>query len=150
MKSRLLVIVTANLVLAADSSNEDAAKREREKLQGVWTLVAADFAGETTPEKGAKVSVEIKGDKYTLKVEMGKEKSSTEGTFKLNPSGKRKTFDFKYEAFGRKTPTEGIYELDGDNLKLCFQLFEGNPRPKEFSAKKGSGQALMVWKREKH
>jgi uncharacterized protein (TIGR03067 family) len=106
-----------------------------------------DWAGEAVVRKeGSKTSVEIKGDKYTLKEEMGKEKSSTEGTFKLNPSGKPKTFDL-YEA-GKKTPVEGIYELDGDNLKLCFQLFgQSYPRPKEFSAKKGSGQALMVWKR---
>ena len=150
MKAPFLVMVCASLVLAAESSKEDPTKRDREKLQGVWTLVASEADGDKGFfQAGGKFSVEIKGDKYTLKV-MGKEKSSTEGTFKLDPSGKRKTFDFKYEELGRKTPVEGIYELDGDNLKLCFQIVEGRPRPKGFSAKKGSGQALMIWKREKH
>ena len=146
MKAPFLVMVSASLVLVVDSS-KDAAKRDREKLQGVWTLVAvkAEF---TFISK--KVRVEIKGDKYVLTAEEGKKKTSVSGTVKFDPSQKPKAVDFQYEELGRKTPVEGIYELDGDNLKLCVQIFEGQPRPKEFSAKKGSGQALMVWKREKH
>jgi uncharacterized protein (TIGR03067 family) len=152
MKARFLVMVSASLVLAADPAKEDAAKREREKLQGVWVLVAAELDGKKTfPKEGAKVSmrVEIKGERYALTAEAGKKKTSVGGAVKVNPSQKPKAVDFQYEQLGRKAPVEGIYELDGDNLKVCFQIIEGQPRPKEFSAKKGSGQALMVWKREK-
>ena len=152
MKARFLVMVCASLVLVADSSKEEAAKREREKLQGVWILVAEEFDGKKTfPKEGVKVSmrVEIKGDKYALTVEEGKEMTSVGGAVKFDPSQKPKAVDFQFEQFGRKTPVEGMYELDGDNLKLCFQIFEGEPRPKDFSTKKDSGQALMVWKREK-
>ena len=38
----------------------------------------------------------------------------------------------------------GIYELDGDKLKVCF-TYPGGQRPKEFSDK----LLMMVWKREK-
>jgi uncharacterized protein (TIGR03067 family) len=149
MKSRFVVIVYACLVLAADSSKEDAAKREREKLQGVWTLVASDWDG-TKGDAKFSMRVEIKGDKYALTTDDGKKKTSVSGKVKFDPSQKPKAVDFQFEEWGRKTPTEGIYELHGDTLKLCFQMVEGRPRPKELSAKKGSGQALMIWKREKH
>ena len=42
----------------------------------------------------------------------------------------------------------GIYELEGDTLKLCYSQ-PGKDRPKEFTAAKGSGQAMSVWKRDK-
>jgi len=147
MKAQFLVIVSACLVLAAGCSKEDPTKRDWEKLQGVWTLVAAEIDGGKS-EVGAKFSmrVEIKGDKYELThVEEGK-KEKTRGAIKVDPSQKPKAVDFRYKQLGLK----GIYELDGDSLKVCFHLVEGEPRPKEFSAKKGSRQALMVWKREKH
>ena len=40
-----------------------------------------------------------------------------------------------------------IYELDGDNLKVCST--EGGQRPKEFTAREGSKCSLAVWKRMK-
>jgi uncharacterized protein (TIGR03067 family) len=152
MKAAFLVMLSACLALAAESARDDAAKRELANLQGVWKLVAVEKDGNKAfPKEGEKVSVrvEIKGAKYTLMGETGKEKSRAEGTFNLDASKKPKAIDFKYGGFGRKTPEEGIYELDGDNLKLCFQISGGESRPKEFSAKEGSGQVLMTWKRER-
>jgi uncharacterized protein (TIGR03067 family) len=152
MKTALLVMLSAGLALAADTPKEDPAKRELEKFQGTWNLVGVEKDGKKSfPKEGEKVGVrvEIKGDKYTLTAEMGKEKSSAEGTFKFDATPTPKTLDFKYEGFGRKTPVEGLYEVDGDSLKLCFQISEGEPRPKEFVTKEGSGRVLMTWKREK-
>ena len=43
---------------------------------------------------------------------------------------------------------EGIYQLDGDNLKLIHGE-AGDPRPTEFVSKEGSRLTLMVLKRSK-
>ena len=40
-----------------------------------------------------------------------------------------------------------IYELDGDDLKVC--IGDTKARPKVFDGKKGSGRQFEVWKRMK-
>ena len=45
MKRQSLLILSAVLLLAANSKEEDAAKKELEKLQGTWVLTAVDVAG---------------------------------------------------------------------------------------------------------
>jgi len=42
---------------------------------------------------------------------------------------------------------KGIYLLEGDRLKICFGKADG--RPKELTAKAGSGQGVYTLKREK-
>jgi uncharacterized protein (TIGR03067 family) len=42
----------------------------------------------------------------------------------------------------------GIYELEGDTLKLCFARPD-DERPKEFTSKSGTGFLFCVYKRQK-
>jgi uncharacterized protein (TIGR03067 family) len=49
---------------------------------------------------------------------------------------------------GNERSVKGIYELEGDTLKLCTRD-PGQDRPKEFTAKEGSGNTLTVYKRKK-
>jgi hypothetical protein len=42
----------------------------------------------------------------------------------------------------------GIYELHGDNYKVCFAP-AGKPRPNELTSKPGNGYILQVWVRQK-
>jgi uncharacterized protein (TIGR03067 family) len=73
--------------------------------------------------------------------------------YKLDENKKPKTIDLT--AGGRdgsgKKPDDvlpGIYELDGDSLKICLGL-PGKDRPTEPSAKEGAKQTLYTYKREK-
>jgi hypothetical protein len=43
----------------------------------------------------------------------------------------------------------GIYELKGDDLKICFVHGGGGERPTDFASKEGTAQSLIVLKREK-
>jgi uncharacterized protein (TIGR03067 family) len=43
---------------------------------------------------------------------------------------------------------EGIYEVKGDEFKLCVKVF-GNDRPTTFDSPEGSSVALVVFKKEK-
>ncbi len=50
--------------------------------------------------------------------------------------------------FGAGAKAEGILELAGDDLKLCYAPTGGAP-PKEFEAGAGSGHHLFVLRRVK-
>lgn len=60
-----------------------------------------------------------------------------------------KTIDMIFTEGPEKGKTSlGIYELDGDNLKICLGLV-GRDRPKEYLTKQNSGHALETLEREK-
>jgi uncharacterized protein (TIGR03067 family) len=85
-------------------------------------------------------------EKYTFKAG----KTEAEGTHKLDPTKTPKQID----AVRTKGPNAGqkmlgIYELTDDTFKVCFAPPGKTERPTEFKSAAGSGQRLMVLKREK-
>jgi uncharacterized protein (TIGR03067 family) len=140
----LLLLASFGLVFAADDK-EEAVKKELAKLKGTWIVVSAEREGEAIDRLNDDKLI-IEDGKITVK---GKDNDHGV-TFKLDPTTKPKTID--------ATPTdgpekdlvaEGIYELDGDQLKLCFCRPGLNSRPTEFATKAGSNHILIVSKREK-
>jgi uncharacterized protein (TIGR03067 family) len=69
------------------------------------------------------------------------------GTFKLDPKQMPKTIDWTTDADEGKASL-GIYEFDGDTLRICLSE-PGMERPKEFGVKKGSSHVLITMKKEK-
>src|SRR5947208_3664248 len=112
MKRTLLLAVAAGLLIAADA--KDDAKEDLKKFQGSWSTTAEEN-GEKMP---GTATVIIKGDKYTVKVE---DKTVDSGTFKLGTEKKVKTIDSTADVGPGKGKTMlGIYEIDGDTVKICF------------------------------
>jgi uncharacterized protein (TIGR03067 family) len=129
--------------------------KDLKAMQGDWSAVENKVDGLDFPkELLKKTKVIFKGDKMTQKPEIvnecGKFKlGSADGftvTVKLDEAKKPKALDVIVEAGGKKAVARGIYELRGDDLKICF-----NPAgaPKDFTSKAGSGNILLVLKREK-
>jgi uncharacterized protein (TIGR03067 family) len=138
------LILAVSLLIAADK--KDSAKNDKDKLQGTWSMVSGESNGDPPPDEMIKnFRMVFNGDRMTLK--FGPDKGQKEGTFKLDPRKKPKEILLTPSKEGEK-PMQGIYDLDGDNLKLCMAR-AGNPRPKEFAAKKGSTDILMVLRRAK-
>lgn len=78
-----------------------------------------------------------------------KELEKLQGKFTVDPSKSPKTIDVTITEGDNKDKTmKGIYEIDGDNYKVCYAPF-GKDRPKEFSSKGEEGLVLSVWKRDK-
>lgn len=72
-----------------------------------------------------------------------------EGTLKLDAAANPKTFDLTFTAGPEKGNTAlAIYELDGDDWKLCLTT-RGGDRPRRFATEPGSGHALETLKRGK-
>ena len=71
------------------------------------------------------------------------------GTQKLDPSKSPKTIDVTMtEGPSKGTVMLGIYEIDGDTLKVCFDP-HGKKRPTEFKSAPGSQTFVNVHKRVK-
>jgi uncharacterized protein (TIGR03067 family) len=143
---KLLLIALAtfafSLVRAAD---DEAAKRDLAQLQGEWTMVSGSANGEAMPEEMRKGMKRLcKGDEIT--VMMG-ENVFLKAKLTLDPSKKPKTIDYEMtEGYTKGKKQLGIYELNGDTFKACFNS-PGAERPTEF--KSGDGLTLSEWKRKK-
>jgi uncharacterized protein (TIGR03067 family) len=128
---------------------DDKAKLEKEarKFQGTWTFESSVTGGEELPADHLKMAVVIfEGDKHTVK--KGDEVIQV-GTQKLDPSKFPKTIDVTMvEGPHKGTVMLGIYEIDADTLKVCFDP-EGKTRPTEFKSPPGSKNFVNIHKRVK-
>jgi uncharacterized protein (TIGR03067 family) len=90
--------------------------------------------------KAAKVT--FTGNKMTITGLQG----SQSMTFSLTPGEKPAQINFVMPNMPDGGGAPGIYELDGDNLKICFPGRDGK-RPESFTA--GNGRGVFVLKRKK-
>ena len=115
-------------------------------MDGSWQLVSGVLGGEKLPEAFVKSAVLVlKDGKYTLKSSFGDDS----GTCKVDATKTPKELDVT----GVEGPNKGktihtIYELDGDTLRVCYDL-SGEGRPKEFQTKAGTQLFLVTYKRQK-
>ena len=145
MKWMLLPAALAVGLLVAGDAKDDAVKKDMEALQGKWQIVSLERDGKSTDVAKDAVRV-IKDDKYTVTPRPG---VTIEGTFKIDPSAKPKTIDVTPTTGDNKGKTSlGIYEIDGDALKICWAP-SGKDRPTEFKSPEGSGLFLAVHKKAK-
>jgi uncharacterized protein (TIGR03067 family) len=107
-------------------------------LQGVWICKRAEADGVVFPAKVAEaMRWTFKGE--TLILTLGGR--DMECPYQLDPKHCPRHFDYKDSGSAR--PHIGIYELNGDTLRICVRL-HGNSRPAEFSAK-SFGEQLRYW-----
>jgi uncharacterized protein (TIGR03067 family) len=156
MKIRVLIVLVAGLLVAANAGPQDAAKRELKKLQGTWRYVSLVISGQPVKDGLKERTVEIKA------------KALTEGRFvrpfRLDPAKKPRAIDItekhtvvSFEGGVQKTVEKevvvpGIYRLDGDTLTICYDSggpSEGPERPTKFASEPGSHVTLMVLRRQK-
>jgi uncharacterized protein (TIGR03067 family) len=138
---RPFILLTAcSLLLAADEGKEGKPMSDREKIQGTWALVSGERGGKPLPDDVVRhVKLIFAGDNLTTK----NKDRQTRATFRLDPTKEPKEIDLHMEGSVGK----GIYQLDGDTLKIVHGEV-GDARPTEFP-KAGSGLTVLVLKREK-
>jgi uncharacterized protein (TIGR03067 family) len=148
MRRIVLSILAAGFLVAAAPAPDDAVKKEMARLEGTWSVKALTVDGKQVPEEDiSKLKVVLKGDTYTLEADG---KVAEEGTWTIDPTKKPKTIDTTPKTGDNKgKPSQGIYQLDGDTLKMCFGPTGKEDRPKEFESKEGTKYELGVYKREK-
>lgn len=113
MNAAYLATLFGGLFLGADASKGDDAKKDLEKFQGTWTIISFHSDGKPVPELRGK-KLKFSGDKMALE---GSE--DMKRTFKLDTSTKPREFDMVSEDPKNPSAPPGIYEIDGDNLKVA-------------------------------
>jgi RNA polymerase sigma factor (sigma-70 family) len=125
-----------------DPKKDPVPKDDMESIQGAWRGVTMHIPGQA-PVPGDTITFKFTGDKVTIDCNLvpGQPFNPT-FFFRLNSKADPKTLDMfsldenKKEVLGMI----GIYELDGDTLRLCTVLDNGQ-RPEQFVAK----DAQMIW-----
>ena len=139
----LSVLMTAFLLGGGDPTKTDL-----DKLQGNWVMVSMETEGHEVEAEDIKDNRAVYEQNH-LTLKTG-DRVRRRGIVTLDPGRKPKainTWDQDGPYDDQTVP--GIYELEGDTLKLCFAR-PGQERPKEFTTKSGTAFLLCVYKRQKN
>jgi uncharacterized protein (TIGR03067 family) len=148
MKRTVLLVPALALLVGANAPGGGNAKDELKKLEGTWAPVDGELKGKPLPpELKEKIRITFSGDKISIQRQQG---DVGHATFKLDPAKKPRHIDITPSdgpEAGKTVP--GIYEVEGDRLKLAIAEGEGAARPAEFKAPEGSRVTYLLFERAK-
>src|SRR3954467_1205263 len=136
------------LLVGADPAAE-VVKKDTAAMEGEWDLVDGERDGQKFSEEDQKAKPMKREVKDGVSTVTAGGELVIKSKFTVDPGKKPREIDFEAtEGAAAGTKIHGIYEFDGDTLKLCLTSADQD-RPTDFTAKAGSGRTLTVWKKEK-
>jgi uncharacterized protein (TIGR03067 family) len=156
--SWLIVLFTAGAAFAAaDAEREKANKDELAKLQGKWKVVGFTKGGQQELDELVKLGLLFTFKDDSLTVTADREGFTPQNQLlRLDATTTPKLLDFAESAKAfeeHKKVYEGVYSLDGDTMKWCFNLDGDQPakanRPAAVESKADSGTILIKLERQK-
>ena len=148
--------VAKSITVGGLAADNEPLSRDMKAFQGEWEAVGAEFGGEPLDRIAVRRLnrlIRIKGNSFHEERLHDGKTVGVDGKFEINP--KTKAFDFVGKVTGTNNAFEyvGMYEFDGDTLKLCCRANEdGNAsRPKQFKSdtQKPNWSHYYVYKRLK-
>ena len=132
---------------AEDPPSRKLAQEDLKKLQGTWECVSMEREGDPIPAEQLKGTKVVYEDDLATLYRDGEVFRRGLITLDTAKTPRRvNTWDLNGPYADQTVP--GIYEIDGDTLKLCFSR-PNVDRPKEFTTKKEPGYLMVVYKRKK-
>lgn len=141
-----LAVAFSQVAFADEKSSDRKTADDQKALQGDWTPVKAELAGQPMPEAVLKtISLKLVKNEYEVLVGDKPDK----GTWTIDATTKPKSMKIT----GVKGPNKGktfpaIYELTDDTLRVCYDL-SGKKLPTEFKTKADTKLYLVTYKRKK-
>lgn len=148
----LAAIVSVVLLCGTGAADEPPKKvptaaEELQRLQGTWQLEAWEEAGKALPAADLKKRGVFFG--ANIFIFRRDDKVYQAGAAQLDPGKSPATVNLSVrEGAGKDDVMLGIYSLDGDTLKLCFDP-KGQTRPKDFKPDAKDGFALVTLRKPK-
>ena len=141
-------------------ANAQEPKKDIEQIQGTWAMNSIGWGGKELPKDlMAGYKLVFNGDQLAwtgaigMTSRMGKItplEGSFPGGFKIDADKKPKEMDISLELKGgRSTLLLGIYEIEGDKLKVCFAGSRSGIRPVDFNQKDKGNTGFMMLTRSK-
>ena len=123
--------VNPDRILPSNDLNSEAVRKDLESLQGEWTMVSGNLLGSPI-SRPSECKLQCKGDEMTGF--NGRESLPTTAKIIIDPSKNPKTIDFNFlnrpgDIYGTGNCCLGVYELDGDTLKICHCPSGGATHP---------------------
>jgi uncharacterized protein (TIGR03067 family) len=140
-----LTLLTLTLTIAAPAA-KDPPKKEGPSLVGDWAIEAVTVGGQhkQVPPRALRFTFQADG---TLAVQDGGAPRPL--TYKADPKADPAHLDIIPPAAAGRSPSWGIYKIDGDTLTICLDQAPGSERPKDFASPAGSLMTVYVFKRVK-
>lgn len=145
MRWHWLLIPT--VILLSGAAADQKPPRDEDRMQGTWVFATSERDGKKELD-GDKVPLEMEFTTETFRFRLPAGAKHAQ-PYKLDASKKPRTIDWLAGAkTGPAKPLLGIYELDGDTLKICWGK-DGKERPQEFKTGSDAGDWLWILKRAK-
>ena len=141
----LATTICAGLMALAVQASLAAEASDSRLLDGAWTPVKAELAGQPMPEAVLKtISLKLHQGIYEVFVAGQPDK----GTYSVNASTKPRSMTIK----GTEGPNQGktfpaIFEITNGMLRVCYDL-SGKKRPSEFKTLEGTQLYLVDYRRK--
>ncbi len=137
------VLLLCGLTAGAQEKADPA--KEMKKLEGTWQVTAMEVFGKPAPPDKAPKQLVISGGKLTG---LGQDMD-----IQIDPAKTPRWIDLTFKKGDKAYPLKAIYDLSGDELRLCIPLAEAgvafeNKRPEGFDTK-DKPLALLRLKRAK-
>lgn len=148
MRLHGMLIAFATVLLAAAAPEGDSSQSDLAKLEGDWTTKSFLLGGGPLPKEKQYPDrvMTIKGNEFS---EVRGGKVAVRGTIKIDSSKDPKWLDATFTQGGPTGETiHGIYQLDGDTLKVCIGTPE-DERPTKFESKTGTKMRLIFYERKR-
>jgi len=144
---RLLLTALVATSLAILSHQPSTAGDDAKPLQGVWIGQSMEADGKPAPAEAAKrMQFTFKGDKLLIRGNFADDREQ-ECTYKVVV--KQSPHHLEFSPPNEKKPILGIFEVKGDQLKICLRhASSADGRPTEFATKEGSRLVLIVLKKQ--
>jgi len=144
INSALLVLV-AGLPVAADVSQTNPAKTDKDYLQRTWVVESfRGFADPSVQEDFKHLKLTVRGDEILARYG----EKTAKASYKLDPTKRPTAIDVTLldgpEKVRGKT-FHGIYLLEGDVLRIAYRD-PGKPRPEEFILRDGGDVHQVFFK----
>ena len=126
----------------------DAIKKDKAALKGTWKVTASVSKGDkATADEIKDLFLIFRGDAILVR-EDGKAQENF--FYALDALKKTKEIDLILKVGPQKGRVDrGIYEIDGDTLRICIQSNKDSPRPRDFRSPAGSDLWLVTLQRSK-